>query len=110
MRGAWDDRIVTASSHLPPDLAAAVLEGGAKAVVCATEDAEPPPDDAAGFFRSLFSLLGNSVTLLQVFLPTCCANNGHLGSSTFLQMKGHCGGGRWMRMARCTPRSSTSSY
>ena len=66
MHGAWDGRIVTASSHLPPDLAAAVLEGGAKAVVCAVEGAEPPPDGAADFFRSLFSLLGHSVTVLQV--------------------------------------------
>ena len=66
MHGAWDGRVVTASAHLPPDLLSAVLAGGAKAVVCAVEDAGPPPAAAAAFFRSLFGLLGNSVTLLQV--------------------------------------------
>ena len=66
MHGAWDGRIVTASAHLSPELVAAVLEGGARAVMCAAEGAEPPADDAATFFRSLFGLLGNSVTLLQV--------------------------------------------
>ena len=66
MHGVWDDRFVTASSHVPSDLVAAILAGGAKAVVCAAEDAEPPADAAAAFFRSLFGLLGSSVSLLQV--------------------------------------------
>ena len=80
MSAAWDGRVVTASAHLPPDLVAAVLRGGAKAVVCAAaEDAEPPPDGAAAFFRSLFGLLGNSVTLLQVralrMKQVCCLSS-----------------------------------
>ena len=75
MSGVWDDRIVTSSSHMPAELTAAILAGGAKAVVCAADDADPPADGAADFFRSLFSLLGNSVSLLQV----CVARLVHTG-------------------------------
>ncbi len=83
MHGAWDGRVVTASAHLPPDLVAAIFSCGAKAVVCAAEHAEPPPDAAAAaFFRSLFGLLGNSVTLLQVCAP--CRASALLNMHTFL--------------------------
>ena len=67
MPGVWDSRLVTTTARLPEDLVSALLESGAKAVLCAAPDAAAAPTEAAvAYFEALYRQLLSNVPLAQV--------------------------------------------
>lgn len=71
MPGAWDSRVVTTTAPLPDDLVLALLECGAKAVLCLAQHAVAVPTDVAiTFFNALYHHFLHDVPLFQVSAPS----------------------------------------
>lgn len=70
MPGVWDSRVVTTTAHLSDELVLALLESGAKAVLCLAKYAPAVPTDAAvAYFNALYHHFLHDVLLAQVSAP-----------------------------------------